>query len=359
MVVRDAKHPYICRKSDLMSNTFRKMIEAKAGKIISFKSDESHATLCPDMGGRIFAELSGLSVHRIDLDCVLDPTAPFNNFGGCNFWPAPEGGKFGFNYVGDEWYVQPSINQQPFETLQVDDEHAIIQKNVRLTNKSKVTVDAIMRREFTITQKLPSALDGCELESHLSYQTLDSFKVQNDVTIDQAMIAVWTLEQFDTSDNTVAFCVVEDSPNAINFDFYPEHPGERISYFTNGFTYKTDGQSRGQIGIKKSANASCIGFYDLSRKLICIREITNEPNGLYFNIADNDQPDGPYSAADNYSMFNSDSDMSAFELETVGSADVKDGRLIGSTLTSATYFAIFKQSDDLKSFIDHVLGKRR
>ncbi len=45
-------------------------------------------------------------------------------------------------------------------------------------------------------------------------------------------------------------------------DFY-EHPGDRIAYFDKGFTYKTDGLKRGQIGIKKAAGASLIGFHDI------------------------------------------------------------------------------------------------
>jgi len=63
---------------------------------------------------------------------------------------------------------------------------------------------------------------------------------------------------------------VENPKHAINFDFY-DHPGDRIKYGKKGFFYGTDGKKRGQFGIKKDSRAKFIGFYDLKRKLLCIR----------------------------------------------------------------------------------------
>ena len=59
------------------------------------------------------------SIPRIDLAAVRQPDQPFNNFGGMNLWPAPEGGPFGFNYEGSRWYVQPAINVEPFTSFVV------------------------------------------------------------------------------------------------------------------------------------------------------------------------------------------------------------------------------------------------
>ena len=142
---------------------------------------------------------------------------------------------------------------------------------------------------------------------------------------------------------------------AINFDYY-EHPRERIAYHERGFTYKTDGQCAGQIGVKKDACASLIGFHDRTRSLACIREIERSSGTLHFNIADNEQPDGPYSASDVYSIFNSDPDMRAFELETVGGARLENGLLLGSELVSRTTFAVFQSASDLDRFVESALG---
>jgi len=145
---------------------------------------------------------------------------------------------------------------------------------------------------------------------------------------------------------------------AINFDFY-DHPGDRIEYYENGFTYRADGKRKGQIGIESTAGAALIGFIDRSRNLICLRENLGPNEGKYFNIADNDQPQGPFSAADNYSIFNSDETMLAFELETIGAAKIYANRLEGSELISATAFAIFKNPVCLEEFLEKHLGKKQ
>ena len=335
-------------------NKLQQLQVIKGGSLLEFTRDPASCVLCPDMGGRIFAGLCGMSVHRIDLECVAKPDRAFNNYGGGNFWPAPEGGKFAFNYCGNEWYVQECINKQPFEVISHDEESALISKKVVLNNRAGTVVESIMKRELRVSPALPAFLKGSRLRGSLTYQTTDSFEVLNPVTPDQALIAAWTLEQFEASEFTISICSVENPNTAINFDFY-EHPGNRITYFKHGFSYKTDGRCKGQIGIKREAAAPFIGFYDASRQLLCIRE-NRGSDGYYFNIADNDQPKGPYSAADNYSIFNSDPDMQAFEIETVSGARIQNGLVAGSRLVSVTTFSVFENSRGLQDFIHQHTG---
>jgi hypothetical protein len=338
----------------MYKNKFQQLRAIKEGHFLEFAQDSASCVLCPDVAGRIFAEIGGLSVHRIDLDCVAKPDRPFNNYGGGNFWPAPEGGRFGFNHRGSEWYVQECINKQPFEVVSHDAESAVISKRIVLINRAGTSVESIMKRVLTLPRSLPPFLNGKRLRAFLTYQTTDTFEVLNSVAPDKALIGAWTLEQFDTSESTVAFCPVENPSSAINFDFY-EHPKDRITYFKHGFGYKMDGRCKEQIGIKKAAAAPFIGFHDASRQLLCTRE-NRSGESVYFNMADNDQPNGPYSAADNYSIFNSDPDMQAFELETVSGARIQDGLVKGSELVSVTTFAKFENPRDLQDFVDQHLG---
>ncbi|MHB1459215.1 MAG: hypothetical protein ACYC0V_20085, partial [Armatimonadota bacterium] len=73
-------------------DTYRELVAIKGNQLLAFDFEDAGFVLCPDMGGRVFAELGGKAIHRIDLECVACPDRAFNNFGGCNFWPAPEGG---------------------------------------------------------------------------------------------------------------------------------------------------------------------------------------------------------------------------------------------------------------------------
>jgi hypothetical protein len=293
-------------------------------------------------------------MHRIDLETAANPTQSFNNYGGGNFWPAPEGGQFGFNYINDEWYVQEMINRQPFEVVSAHGTSAVIEKRGILTNRAGASFEVSMHRELTLSS-VPSILNRDELCGAVTYSTVDSFEVLDEVKAEQALIAAWTLEQFDATESTLSFCKVSNPECAINFDFY-EHPGERIVYGKNGFTYRTDGLYLGQIGIKKESGASFIGFCDLPNRVLCLRENAGPMDGLRFNIADNDQPLGPFSAADSYSIYNSAPEMGAFELETVGTATVLNGLLNGSQLISHTTLAVFREEVDLEGFVNLNIG---
>ena len=110
----------------------------------------------------------GISVHRIDLDCVAKPDRPFNNFGGGNFWRAQEGGRLGFNYCGSEWYVQECINKQQFEVVSHDAESAVISKRIVLLNRAGTVVETIMRWELRISPSLPVFFSKGEQGSGLS-----------------------------------------------------------------------------------------------------------------------------------------------------------------------------------------------
>lgn len=325
-------------------------LQSKSGFI--YQGDKCRVVFAPHLGARVFCELDGRRLHRLDLENVRKPDKTFNNYGGNNFWPAPEGGKFGFNYRGNEWYVQPAINHEPFAIQTRTPNRAKAVKQVVLHNRFGTDLEVIMQREFGI-DRVPEPIRSLEPAASIAYTVTDSLDVRNDVTTEQALIACWTLEQFDASDQTIAFAKVGNPRQAINFDFY-EHPQDRIRYGRDGFFYRVDGQKKGQIGIKEAAQAEYIGFYDLENKLLCIREIISQSGGLYFNMADNEQSQGAFSAADNFSIYNSDTDAGFFELETVSGAIVKNNQLKGSQMTSRTSFARFDNSGAIEQFIQYL-----
>lgn len=317
--------------------------------------DGGRAIVCPTLGGRVFAEIDGQSVHRIALDLVKTPADDFNNYGGCNFWPAPEGGKFGWNYKGDEWYVQDGINKQPFELVKCDASSVDVAKTIALVNRAGNKLDMCVTRRVELAG-IPEMLKGVSAKV-LAFVTKDGIEMISPATRNDALLGAWTLEQFDASDTTVSFCKVRNPKTAINFDFY-EPANDRIEYYSGGFTYRTDGNSTGQIGVKVGHEAEMIGFYDLSRNLLCVRQNVKS-DGLFFNMADNDQPDGPFSAADNYSIYNSGGGDRFFELETVsGMRESADGRIVGSEMVSLTAFAIFDDTESLRKSVAGLIGER-
>ena len=327
---------------------FDELVELKGKNGFLYQGNNARTFFAPDLGARVFCELNGLLLHRLDMENVRKPDKPFNNYGGNSFWPAPEGGDVGFNYKGDEWYVQPAINDQPFELESKGDSWAKACKKTVLTNRKGVEVEVIMRRKFAAAT-LAEELEELKPALSSAYIVDDDISLLKDITTEQALIACWTLEQFEALDR-VSFIRVQKPEEAINFDYYSD-PREKITYQTNGFFYNTDSKLRGQIGIKKDAAAEYMGFYDLKRKLICIRQIISSSDGLYFNVADNDQPQGRFSAADNYSIFNGDESLGFFEIETFGCAEVQDEYLRGSRMCSKTSFAQFESAEPIHQFL--------
>ena len=115
------------------------------------------------------------------------------------------------------------------------------------------------------------------------------------------------------------------------------HPGERLRCEGQLFRLALGGKERFQVGIAYHSQPKLIGAYDPRRNLLIIRRISKiTDNGLYFDIADNDQPRGAFSAADSYSIFNG-GEMGFFELETIAPLHCDAaGRGTHSTLCTET-----------------------
>ncbi len=336
-------------------SSFDRLIDLKRNSGFVYQDTDALAVFAPDLGARIFCELRGIVLHRLDIENVLHPNRPFNNYGGNNFWPAPEGGRFGFNYDGDTWRVQTAINDQPFVLDAAGGATARAVKETTLINRLGTALDVVMHRTFTAVP-VPARLGLMHPASAFAYEVEDGIEVRNIADLEDALIGCWTLEQFEATDTTISFARVDNPSEAINYDFY-ENPGERIAIASRGFFYRTDGRKRGQIGITKKSRPDFVGFYDLQRRLLCVREIVQEAEGVYFNIADNDQPQGPFSAQDVYSIFNGDESLGFFELETVGGAHVENGHLKGSRLVSRTSFALFDEAEPIRQFVSKTLER--
>lgn len=339
-------------------NDFKKILNLKGKDGLLHNNGAARVFFSPELGARVFCEIGGIIPHRMNLESISNPSIElFNNYGGNFPWPSPEGGPFGFCYEEDRWYVQPGVNNVPFMMENKSKSAAKAIKKTILVNRKGVEVKLIMQREFTAAP-LNAAIAALKPLSWAAYTVFDSIIVTNQVKASDALISCWTLEQMNANDNTIAFVKVRNPRLSIDFDYY-NNPQDRITYFANGFFFQANSQCNCQICVKKEADAELIGFYDLKRKLLGVREIIGGPRGLYFNISANDKPQNPFSAGHNYSIYNSDKDMSFFEIETLGGADIEEGFLKGSHLASKTSFAIFDDDKPLLNFINSIKYSNR
>jgi hypothetical protein len=303
-------------------------------QLIELHAGRGSLLIPPALGGRLFCQLDGELIHRLDAAAMRNPSPEgYDNLGGNSLWPAPEGGPFAFNYPpdSDAWYVQDGVSKAIPSVTPTGPREARVEKTIGLINRKGIRLDLQYRRAVSVMD-LPPAANGYAL-SGLAYTTDDSFEPLEPCSAQQVLLAPWSLEQFPGAEGILAFGKVSGGPDALNCDFYGD-PGDRIAWHPWGFTFRLGGTDRHQIGLRVKAQPECIGALDSGRSLLFLRK-TQPQAGLYFNIADNEQPDGPLSAADLFSIFNG-GELGFFELETIGAMQSEGGLLSTSTLQSQT-----------------------
>ena len=297
-------------------------------------SGDGSVLVSPSLQGRIFCELGGELVHRLDVERLESPVPnEFNNLGGNSLWPAPEGGAFAFNYApgSDAWLVQEGIAGRAAELASCSVEQAVLRKRIELVNRKGVAVllDYGRRIAALAAGELPK-LPGVKCTGYDAVDTLVPAGVHS---ADDVLLAPWSLEQFPGGTGVTAFCRVDSPETAVNFDFYGM-PETNPTYGDGMIALALGGVSKFQIGIKVANSPLLLGALDTRRELLFLR-FTPRQKGRYFNIADNDQPAGPWSAADMYSVF-SGGDLDFFELETIGAMQTENGQVAGGSLSSRT-----------------------
>lgn len=305
-------------------------------ELISLEVGNAKVLVSPGLQGRIFCAINGKLIHRLDQEKLANPLPnAFNNLGGNSLWPAPEGGPFAFNYPpdGGAWYVQEGIASSPAKITARDALTATMQKNITLVNRKGTSVSVEVTRTVRLRADSPWAVGLPEGVSMLHYEVEDVLSPKSKHAPSDLLLAAWSLEQFPGGNGVTAFTLVEDAAKAINDDYYgvlPQPPvvaGSLVSV-------PLGGQDRFQIGIPVSAGPHLIGVIDTVNGLLIIRR-TPRQDGRYFNIADNDQPKGPESAADMYSVFNGGA-LDFYELETIAPLQIKGSTVGASHLKSET-----------------------
>lgn len=317
-----------------MKNGLEPLIDLDPG-IVLLGTDDCCVAVTPRFQGRIFCALNGALIHRLVPDLLRAPAGgPFKNLGGNSLWPAPEGGPFAFNYPpgGGAWQVQSGIADQPAVIVARGAESVHVAKDVTLVNRRGMPVPFRWERSVRFADRnswpTPGALP------HLGYASDDRFTPAAAVSSRDALLAPWSLEQFPGGDGVVAFARVEHAASAINTDFYGV-PGRQPRAGNGYCSIELGGETKWQIGVTVVSRPILLGALDRKRGLLLLRRARPQV-GRYFNIADNDQPGGPWTAADLYSVFCGGPD-GFFELETIAPMQTDAaGNLAPCTLSSET-----------------------
>ena len=287
--------------------------------------------------GRIFAEIKGTFVHNFVEKLAANPDpVNFNNIGGNSLWPAPEGGDFAYNYPDhSDWQVQSGINSVPTILKSKSAQKIVVGKRIKLRNRSGREIELDFSREV---EPLPEKdFWGTGSLACTGYRTVDRLIPAGKYASKDFLLGAWSLEQLPGAEGITAFgkCC-GPAEGCVNDDFYGD-ASARLSYRGDVFRFELGGPNRLQIAIKTAAHPVLIGSLDRKRGILLIRTTQAQDRGTYFNIADNDQKDGPFSAADMFSIFNGSQELNFHELETIAPMQTDaDGFITGSELHSTT-----------------------
>lgn len=302
--------------------------------LVLLEAARAELAVSPRFQGRIFGALEGRLTHQLLPDLLAAPPGgAFKNIGGNSLWPAPEGGPLAFNYPpdGGNWYVQEGIADAPTRLTHRGEHEVAVEKQITLVNRMGTRADITFRRTVELLGDASEASPG---PAQLHYRTLDELVPRSAHTPESLLLSAWSLEQFAGGEGVLAFADADDPVNVLNADFYgalsvpPRIEGSRV-WLTLG------GTDRWQVGFRVDSGPRRIGALDTANGRLIIRR-TPRQEGRYFNIADNDQPRGPWSAADQYSVFNG-GELGFYELETIAPMAFINGNVGPSRLESETW----------------------
>lgn len=324
--------------------------------LLEISSGDGRILISNRLQGRIFASIDGVLLHRLVEDLARNPDpVQFNNIGGNSLWPAPEGGDFAFNYPPDgDWMVQSGINSVPTRTELRSSEKVVIGKRITLANRKGEKVEVDFSREIA------AAKCDFDLTDHglkyTSYTSTDRLSVPAGISCEKVLLAAWSLEQFPGAEEVFAFgCCKKNSAEALNLDFYGD-PRPRLSYKGNFWGFALGGEKRLQIGVSASAEPLWIGAYSPRRNLAVLRWTQLRPDGRYFNIADNEQKDGAFSAGDMFSVFNGSQELDFHELETIAPVNILPDGTLGSSVLQSRTLLLTGQNEKLRHFLIFEMG---
>lgn len=224
-----------------------------------------------------------------------------NGFGGEDrFWLGPEGGKYsiffepGKEQVYDNWHTPKAIDIEEWEVNRVTPKEAVFVKEMEQKNYLGSLLNIAIERKVALLS--PSEITGkLQVEipegvNEVAYETTNKIVNGNDFewTPETGTVCIWMLDMFNPSEAAVTVIPYntgdgKELGKVVTSDYFGEIPADRL-VDDNGILYfKTDGKSRGKLGMNAKRTRSIAGNYDPLAKRLTIVTFDTEPDATYLN----------------------------------------------------------------------------
>ncbi|MDD4777033.1 MAG: hypothetical protein PHV53_01965 [Fermentimonas sp.] len=232
-----------------------------------------------------------------------------NGFGGENrFWLGPEGGGYsiffepGTEQVYDNWHTPKAIDIEEWEIKNASGSEATFVKDIELNNYKGSELDLSVERTISLLteEEIQNRLkiDLPEGVNSVAYSTLNTITNKNDFewNSETGTVCIWMLDMYNPSDSAVTVIPYNEgdvikSDEVVKSDYFGQIPADRLIDNDGIIYFKTDGKSRGKLGMNAHRTKGIAGNYDPISKRLTVVTFDVDPNSVYLNQEWNPESD--------------------------------------------------------------------
>lgn len=224
-----------------------------------------------------------------------------NGFGGENrFWLGPEGGGYSIFFkpekeqIYDNWHTPKAIDIEEWAVKSASNREATFTKDMVLDNYIGTQLDLSVERTITLLTeddiKNKLNINFPNDVATVAYSTLNIITNNNDFNWDTetGTVCIWMLDMYNPSDSAVTVIPynegdLEKMGEIVKSDYFGEIPEERLIDDKGVLYFKTDGNSRGKLGMNALRTKGLAGNYDPISKRLTIVTFDVHPDAVYLN----------------------------------------------------------------------------
>ncbi|MBG0858702.1 MAG: hypothetical protein IQL11_04305 [Bacteroidales bacterium] len=261
--------------------------------VIELKHDRSAISLVPAWQGRVMTSTSegdnGFSFGWINRVLIASRKVQphINAFGGEErLWLGPEGGQFsiffkkGTSFTYDNWQTPAFLDTEPFEILSQTDSSALFAYDVETENYSGTLLKFRLERGVTLLAGKEiisqTGVDVTGLNS-VAYRSDNKIinKGENEWKKPTGLLSVWMLGMFNPSPAVVVVIPFKPGDNNImgppvNDNYFGRISDDRLKVTDKHIFFRTDGRSRGKIGIPPLRATGTMGSFDSENNILTL-----------------------------------------------------------------------------------------
>ena len=284
-------------------------LSEKDGGLIVLKSEDEKAQviLSAKYQGKVFTStangLEGNSHGFVNYNFfdagIVDEH--MNGFGGEDrFWLGPEGGKYsiyfeqGKEQVYDHWHTPKAIDIEEWKVNSVTGKEAVFVKEMEQENYLGNLLNIGIERKISLLSD-NNVADKLQVEmpegvNAVAYETANKITNKNDFewTPETGTVCIWILDMFNPSEAAVTVVPYhagdeKEWGKVVTSDYFGEIPADRLVDDGEILYLKTDGKSRGKLGMNAKRTKAVAGNYDPLAKRLTIVTFDVNPDATYLN----------------------------------------------------------------------------